>query len=103
MEDKSIYESLPHYMRESIERANDRILELKDENAALELQLALTENALELTSKVIAEDTDICFWNECAKVANKYGGYDCDRCPRQPTNKCTKEWFLQQAKAGDRP
>lgn len=64
-------------------------------------ELNVTQKALELICDFTSEDTDICFWNESGNVANEYGGYDCDLCPRQPNNKCTKEWFLQQARKGD--
>jgi len=68
--------------------------------ATLRAQLAVTEKALGLASGFIAEDSDICFWNESGKVANGYGGYDCDMCPRYPIEKCTLEWYLQKAKEG---
>lgn len=64
----------------------------------LKTELQQTKKALELACDFIAEETDICFWDESINVANDYGGYDCDLCPRYPAEKCTKNYFLQQAK-----
>ncbi|GEM_PF-3179078 len=64
----------------------------------LQSKLQQTEKALELACDFMAEETDICFWNISGKVANEFGGYDCDLCPRYPIGKCTKDYFLQQAK-----
>lgn len=61
-------------------------------------ELTVTEKALELACNFISEEVDFCFWDESGKVANDYGGYDCDICPHYPAEKCTREWYLQQAR-----
>lgn len=82
----------------------DENYKLQAENAALESQLALTEKALELACEHVAD-------NDCPHEYSwaAFQKPECENCTHmtekhQDTDrdtKCWKEFFIQQAKAGD--
>lgn len=63
-------------------------------------ELVITKKAFKLACEVVADEVPECLWKEeQVKYRNECGGVDCDLCPRRPVVNCTKEFYLQQARA----